>query len=57
MRLDIITRRLADKGLAALPRLEDIGAAMMAAPNPCGRTFESFMPLFDEEEAEPKTGR
>ena len=52
MRLDIITTRLAGIGL---PRLEDIGAAMMAAPNPCGRTFESFMPQFEEDEAEPET--
>ncbi len=52
MRLDILATRLARMGL---PRLEDIGAAMMAAPNPCGRTFESFMPRFDEEEAELET--
>ena len=38
-----------------MPRLEDIGAAMMAAPNPCGRTFESFMPRFEEDETEPET--
>ena len=37
-----------------MPRLEDIGAAMMAA-NPCGRTFESFMPQFEEDETEPET--
>lgn len=53
MRLGFITSRL---GRLSLPRLEDIGAAMMAAPNPCGRTFESFMPdflapPFEEKEA------
>jgi hypothetical protein len=31
-------------GALPLPRLEDIGAAMMFAPNPSGYTFESLMP-------------
>ena len=52
MRLALFTTRLVRM---PMPRLEDIGAAMMAAPNPCGRTFESFMPLFEEEESEPET--
>jgi hypothetical protein len=41
MRLALIPTRLPR---LPLPRLADIGAAMMVSPNPCGRTFESFVP-------------
>jgi hypothetical protein len=46
MRLSLPTARLPRM---PLPRLEDIGAAMMAVPNPCGRSFESYLPQRKEE--------
>jgi len=53
MRLTILTARLPRM---PLPRLEDIGAAMMAVPNPSGHTFESFIP-HREDDDEPDTER
>lgn len=52
MRPVIITMRFPR---VSWPRLEDIGAAIMAAPSPYGRTFESFMPRLDEEEPSHQT--
>jgi hypothetical protein len=49
MRLTILSARLRR---LPLPTLEDIGAAMMAVPNPTGHTFESYMPYFDDDDAE-----
>ncbi len=53
MRLEIITAQL--QRLPLWPCLEDIGAAMKAVPNPCGQTFESFIPHLDDEEREAET--
>lgn len=52
MRLAIITVQFPRM---PLPRLEDIGAAMKAVPNPCGHTFESFIPHFEDDEPEAET--
>ena len=52
MRLDLITARLQR---LPWPCLEDIGAAMKAVPNPCGQTFESFIPHLDDDEREGET--
>jgi len=47
MRLTILTARLPRM---PLPSLEDIGAAMMAVPNPSGHTFESYIPHREDDE-------
>lgn len=53
LRLAILTARLRR---VPLPRLEDIGAVVMAAPNPWGHTFERFLPPLEmnEDTDEPR---
>jgi hypothetical protein len=52
MRFTVITARLPR---VSFPSLEDIGAAMMAVPNPSGHTFESFIPHLDNDEPDQET--
>lgn len=49
MRLDIIAARLPR---LPFPRLEDIGEALMAVPNPHGHTFESYLLQRDQDDWE-----